>query len=620
MAEGAWVHTPSAVRGRRGGGRVRAWTPHGCGRSTTACPSCRAGRRRRADAPRAALRLPDGCGRYVLAVGTVEPRKDYPLLVRAFDAGGRRPSRRGPGRRGRRRLGCRARSPRRGGVAGRGRGSCARATSTTPRSPASCAGAAVLAYPSRYEGFGFPPLQAMAAGVPVVATAAGAVPEVVGDGAWLVDPGDGDALAGRLVHALDGGAEVEALVARGRAGAPVHLGAPVPRAWPASTGTPGAGARPVSRLRVLLLAEQLRRSAAGGIGTYVLGLLQGLDALAAEDPAERPRAGPDRQPPAPGPARPAGRAGPRAAHVGPARPAADPGLGPRTASGPRPGSTSSTPSRWPPWSRADPAGGDRARPAVAADPRGLPGPRAALARSGAGAGAAAGRPVHRARRRRGRRPGGRRRPRGRDHRDPDGLGPPAPARRRRRRRPPGPARRGRARSCCAWAPWSRARTCSGWSRRTGRSADPARAVAAGDGGSVGLGGAGGAGDRACVHAGSVSAEELAGLYARPGSWPTSPSSRGSACPRWRRCRWAPRWWPARCRARGAPPSRSIPTTPASIAAGLLGWRPTRRPGTSWCAGLGPGRPSCPGRRSPVGTVTCGSRRARASGRPAGRRP
>ena len=78
-------------------------------------------------------------------------------------------------------------------------------------------GAAVLAYPSRYEGFGFPPLQAMAAGVPVVATAAGAVPEVVGDGAWLVDTGDGDALADRLVRALAGGPDVEALVARGLA-------------------------------------------------------------------------------------------------------------------------------------------------------------------------------------------------------------------------------------------------------------------------------------------------------------------------------------------------------------------------------------------------------------------
>ena len=75
----------------------------------------------------------------------------------------------------------------------------------------------MLAYPSLYEGFGFPPLQAMAAGVPVVATAAGAVPEVVGDGAWLVPPGDGDALTARLVEALDGGAPVESLVARGTA-------------------------------------------------------------------------------------------------------------------------------------------------------------------------------------------------------------------------------------------------------------------------------------------------------------------------------------------------------------------------------------------------------------------
>jgi len=44
----------------------------------------------------------------------------------------------------------------------------------------------------------------------------------------------------------------------------------------------------MSRLRVLLLAEQLRRSAAGGIGTYVLGLLQGLDELAAADPGDAP--------------------------------------------------------------------------------------------------------------------------------------------------------------------------------------------------------------------------------------------------------------------------------------------------------------------------------------------
>lgn len=44
----------------------------------------------------------------------------------------------------------------------------------------------------------------------------------------------------------------------------------------------------MSRSRVLLLAEQLRRSASGGIGTYVLGLLQGLDELAARDPERAP--------------------------------------------------------------------------------------------------------------------------------------------------------------------------------------------------------------------------------------------------------------------------------------------------------------------------------------------
>jgi glycosyltransferase involved in cell wall biosynthesis len=80
---------------------------------------------------------------------------------------------------------------------------------------ATLADAAALAYPSIYEGFGFPPLQAMAAGVPVVATAAGAVPEVVGDGALLVGAGDRDGLAGAISQVLDGGPAIEDLVARG---------------------------------------------------------------------------------------------------------------------------------------------------------------------------------------------------------------------------------------------------------------------------------------------------------------------------------------------------------------------------------------------------------------------
>ena len=54
--------------------------------------------------------------------------------------------------------------------------------------PGLTAGAAVFAYPSLYEGFGFPVAQAMAAGVPVLTSLTSSLPEVTGDGAILVDP------------------------------------------------------------------------------------------------------------------------------------------------------------------------------------------------------------------------------------------------------------------------------------------------------------------------------------------------------------------------------------------------------------------------------------------------
>jgi glycosyltransferase involved in cell wall biosynthesis len=62
--------------------------------------------------------------------------------------------------------------------------------------------ARVFVYPSRYEGFGIPPLEAMACGAPVVATRTGAIPEYAGDAALLVNPGDRDALRSSLLRLL----------------------------------------------------------------------------------------------------------------------------------------------------------------------------------------------------------------------------------------------------------------------------------------------------------------------------------------------------------------------------------------------------------------------------------
>ena len=77
--------------------------------------------------------------------------------------------------------------------------------------------ASVLAYPSLYEGFGFPPLQAMQVGVPVVATRAGSLPEVLGDAALLVQPGDHDGLVEAIGRCLDDEDERRRLVAAGTA-------------------------------------------------------------------------------------------------------------------------------------------------------------------------------------------------------------------------------------------------------------------------------------------------------------------------------------------------------------------------------------------------------------------
>jgi glycosyltransferase involved in cell wall biosynthesis len=157
-------------------------------------------------------------GRYVLALGTVEPRKDLPTLVRAMpvvwaehpdlrlvhvgsdgwgiDAFEAAVADLDPVRRERLvRLGY---------------------VSDETRSDL-LAGAEVLAFPSIYEGFGLPPLEAMARATPVVTTTAGALPEVCGDAALLVEPGDAGALAEAIVTAVGDERERGRLIGAGLA-------------------------------------------------------------------------------------------------------------------------------------------------------------------------------------------------------------------------------------------------------------------------------------------------------------------------------------------------------------------------------------------------------------------
>jgi glycosyltransferase involved in cell wall biosynthesis len=60
-------------------------------------------------------------------------------------------------------------------------------------------GARVFVYPSIYEGFGLPPLEAMQCGTPAITSNTSSLPEVVGDGGVMVPPGDVDALAGAML-------------------------------------------------------------------------------------------------------------------------------------------------------------------------------------------------------------------------------------------------------------------------------------------------------------------------------------------------------------------------------------------------------------------------------------
>ena len=131
-------------------------------------------------------------GRFILAVGTIEPRKNLPRLLDAWKIAQRKlrdhtlvlagPKGWGPD------LPATERVILTGWVG-------------DETLPGLMAAADVFCYPSLYEGFGLPPLEAMAAGTAVVACRYSAAPEVLGEAALLVEPTDVESLANALIAA-----------------------------------------------------------------------------------------------------------------------------------------------------------------------------------------------------------------------------------------------------------------------------------------------------------------------------------------------------------------------------------------------------------------------------------
>ena len=218
---------------------------------------------------------------YVLAIGSLEPRKNLPYLVAAFGAvADSHPDLRlvlaGPDGPARPAVdaaiaelspSARTRVVITGGVSDAGR-------------VALLEHAHVLAYPSLYEGFGFPVLEAMSIGVPVVAARAGSIPEVAGDAATLVGATDVRALAEALIALVDDDASAPSRwrwaatrPAASRGSRPRTASRRSTGAWPTRDGL----ARD-ALVRVALHTGQLLQPVPGGIGRYARAMMRHLPA------------------------------------------------------------------------------------------------------------------------------------------------------------------------------------------------------------------------------------------------------------------------------------------------------------------------------------------------------
>ncbi len=160
---------------------------------------------------------------YLLAVGTIEPRKNLPFLVDVFERLESVPS-------------ARDFDLVISGMDGWKSGPILRRFAESRRADrihyvryvpdgalaALYTGATALVVPSVYEGFGFPPLEAMACGTPVVSSSGGSLPEVLGDAALVLPGFDADAWAHALDRLFSDPSRLDALRAAGPARAALY--------------------------------------------------------------------------------------------------------------------------------------------------------------------------------------------------------------------------------------------------------------------------------------------------------------------------------------------------------------------------------------------------------------